>query len=114
MKNNLEKILYSKPAAVMINTIFGICLWYTAVMIWAYFCSVLVWGRTLQYLVMDMDFTRFVAEFFLFIILWVALGMKYNLSRYQKRGGGRFFWLSTALPAALIEIIFWVWIFFWS
>ncbi len=96
--NNLEKILYSKTTAVVINTIFGIFLWYMIMMICFFF-------RDSFYLVHDSSEKRIIAGLILFHIVWMALAVIYNRSRYHKCGGGRFFWLSAILPAALLGII---------
>lgn len=85
--------MYSKPAAVLLNSILGVCLSYTVITLWFALTSDFV-----------TDFS-FVAGFLLYNIIWLASGTAYNKARYQKQGGGSSFWMSTILPPVLVIMI---------
>lgn len=93
--------MYSRMTAVLLNSIFGICLVYAGISIWF-----MMWSN----FVTDL---RFIAGFSLFNIVWLMLDIFYNRKRYQKKGGSLFFWLSLLLPPVLIIVILaWIIIYF--
>ncbi len=93
--------MYSRMTAVLLNSLFGICLIYTGITLW---------------FMMGSNFVTelpFIAKFSLYTIVWLALDISYNRKRYQKKGGSLFFWLSLILPPFLILLILsWIIIYF--
>lgn len=85
--------MYLKIAAILINSVFGICLTYTYIGI--YFALTSNFAAEL----------RFAAEYSMYNIVWLLSDIVYNRRRYQKRGGGLFFWLSVILFPVLILVI---------
>lgn len=85
--------MYSKISAIIINSIFAICLCYSVLVI-----SVIFNGTFTTE-------TSFVLGFAVFIIAWVALCILYNFIRFNKTGGGLFFWLSLILPSVILSLV---------
>lgn len=85
--------MYSKTMAILLNSIFGVCLIYTVTVLWFMLTSGFVTEG------------RFVITFSLYNCVWLALDIAYNKMRYGKEGGGLFFWLSMILPPILIMVI---------
>lgn len=85
--------MYSKIIAVLLNSVFGVCLSYTAIALWFMLKSNFVTEG------------KFVVEFTVYNIVWLGLDIAYNITRYQKQGDGLFFWMSIILPHVLIILI---------
>ncbi len=85
--------LYSKSSAVLLNSIFGVCLSYTAIVLWFALKS----GFVVE--------CGFIVGFSLYNLIWLASDIAYNIARYRKQGGGLFFWMSLLLPPVFIIII---------
>ncbi len=79
--------------AILLNGVFGVCLIYTVTVLWFALTS----GFVIE--------GRFVIQFIVYNCVWLALDIAYNKTRYQKEGGGLFFWLSMILPPILIMVI---------
>lgn len=71
--------MYSKFGAILINSVFGICITYTVFSVWFALNSKFAGGR------------NFVLLFSLYNMIWLVLDIAYNVARYQKQGGGLFF-----------------------
>lgn len=84
--------MYSKTMAILLNSIFGVCLIYTVIALW----FVLTSGFVTE--------GRFIITFLLYNCVWLVLDVAYNKTRYNKEGGGLFFWLSMILPPILIMV----------
>lgn len=85
--------LYSKRIAVLLNSVFGICLSYTAIVLWFALKS----GFVVE--------CGFVVGFSLYNLVWLLSDIVYNIARYRKQGGGLFFWISLLLSHALVIMI---------
>ncbi len=85
--------MYSKFGAILINSVFGICITYTIFSVYFALTSKFVTDR------------NFVLRFSLYNIVWLALDIVYNVVRYQRQGGGFFFWTSIMLPPVSIMLI---------
>lgn len=85
--------MFSKYTAILLNSVFGVCLNYTVITIWFSLASNFV-----------SDYS-FAALFSLYNIVWLLSAITYNKTRYQKQGGGLFFWMSAILPPVLVTMI---------
>lgn len=85
--------MYSKIVAVLLNSVFGVCLSYTAIALWFMLKSNFVTE------------SEFVVEFSVYNIVWLGADIAYNITRYQKQGDGLFFWMSIMLPQIFIILI---------
>lgn len=85
--------LYSKRIAVLLNSVFGVCLSYTAIALWFALKS----GFVVE--------CSFVVGFSLYNLIWLASDIAYNIARYRKQGGGSSFWMSLLLPPVFIIIL---------
>ena len=88
-----EFIMYAKLAAVVLIGVFGIYFSYTIIVLWFALSS---------------DFVtegRFVITFSLYNIVWLASDIAYNMTRYRRKGSGRFFWMSMLLPQVFVPVI---------
>ena len=85
--------MYSKFGAILINSVFGICITYTVLSV--YIC------RESKFIVER----SFILGFSLYNIVWLVLDIVYNEARYHRQGGGLFFWTSIMLPPILMILI---------
>ena len=85
--------MYSKFAAILINSVFGICITYTVFSVYFALTSKFVAER------------NFILGFSLYNIVWLVLDIVYNTVRYHRQSGGLFFWTSIMLPPVLIMLI---------
>lgn len=85
--------MYSKLGAILINSIFGICVAYSTLAI----CFALTSGFVID--------RKFVVGFTLYNIVWLALDLLYNVSRYRRLKGGLFFWATIIAPAIILIIL---------
>lgn len=85
--------MYSKFTAILINSVFGICITYTVSSVYFALTSKFVAERS------------FVLGFSLYNIMWLVLDIVYNVVRYHRQNGGLFFWASIMLPPVLIMLI---------
>lgn len=85
--------LYSKSIAVLLNSVFGVCLGYTAIGLWFALNS----GFVVE--------CSFVVGFSLYNLVWLVSDIAYNIARYRKQGGSLFFWMSLFVLPVLIVII---------
>lgn len=85
--------MYSKFGAILINSVFGICITYTVFSMYFSLTSKFV-----------TDY-NFVLGFSIYNVVWLVLDIVYNVVRYQRQGGGLFFWTSIMLPPVLIILI---------
>jgi len=93
--------MYSKVGAILINSVFGICITYTVFSVYFALTSKFVTDR------------NFVLGFSLYNIVWLVLDIVYNVERYHRQGGGLFFWTSIMFPPVLIILILmWVIVMF--
>ena len=85
--------MHSKFMAILINSVFGICITYTVFSVYFAVTSKFVAERS------------FVLGFSLYNFVWLMLDIVYNATRYHRQGGGLFFWTSILLPPVLIMLI---------
>lgn len=85
--------MYSKFGAILINSVFGICVTYTVLSVYFALTSKFVTNR------------NFVLGFSLYTIVWLVLDIVYNVVRHHRQGGGLFFWTSIMLPPILMILI---------
>lgn len=95
--------MYSKFGAILINSVFAICIAYTVFSVWFALTSKFAGDR------------KFVLGFSLYNMIWLVLDIAYNAARYHRQGGGLFFWTSIILqPVLLILILMGVIILFFN
>jgi hypothetical protein len=85
--------MYSRLGAILINSVFGICITYTFLSVWVALTGSFVLNRS------------FVVGFSLYNIVWLVLDIAYNVARYHRQGGGLFFRTSIILPPVLFILI---------
>lgn len=83
----------SKIIAIVLNSIFGMCLCY---------CLLTLWFMCASQFVIEIET---VIIFSLFNIIWLVSDITFNYDRYQKQGAGRFFWLTIILPPIIILVL---------
>lgn len=97
----MENVMYSKFGALLINSVFGICITYT------FFSG---------YFALTSKFVtecNFVLGFSLYNIVWLVLEIVYNVGRYNRQGDGILFWTSIMIqPVLIILVLMWVIVLF--